>query len=124
MAWWQGTLPDEWGRDGAFPALRLMAFDLNWRVTGPMPEVWGSSPGSMRKLEVITVAYVPHPFKYVLVWRLADLACGGVFVGGPVAACAWPLVFILHVSEMLFCDCKLCGVISRMNHMLTSSKAV
>lgn len=56
---WQGTLPDEWGRDGAFPALRLMSFDLNWRVTGPMPEVWGSNPGSMRKLEVITVGYAP-----------------------------------------------------------------
>ncbi|CAL8464770.1 g4305 [Coccomyxa elongata] len=63
-----GTLPDEWGRDGAFPALRLMSFDLNWRVTGPMPEVWGSSPGSMRKLEVITVARCNHTGQLTSAW--------------------------------------------------------
>ncbi|BDA50370.1 MDIS1-interacting receptor like kinase 2 [Coccomyxa sp. Obi] len=63
-----GTLPDEWGRDGAFPALRLLSFDLNWRVTGPMPEVWGASPGSMRKLEVVTVARCNHTGQLTGAW--------------------------------------------------------
>ncbi len=51
----QGALPEAWA-DGAFPSLRLLALDLNWRLTGPLPQSWGNSSASMRKLEVFTVA--------------------------------------------------------------------
>ncbi|EIE22891.1 kinase-like protein [Coccomyxa subellipsoidea C-169] len=46
-----GTLPETWAAPGSFPSLRLLALDLNWRVTGPLPQTWGSSTGSFRKLE-------------------------------------------------------------------------
>ncbi len=51
----QGTLPETWAASGSFPALRLFAADLNWRITGPLPQTWGSSSGSFRKLEVISL---------------------------------------------------------------------
>ena len=51
----QGTLPETWSASGAFPALRLLSLDLNWRLTGPLTKTWGTNGSGMRKLEVLTL---------------------------------------------------------------------
>ena len=51
----QGRLPEAWSANGAFSSLRLLALDLNWRITGPLTNTWGTAGSSMRKLEVITL---------------------------------------------------------------------
>ncbi|BDA50369.1 probable leucine-rich repeat receptor-like protein kinase PEPR2 [Coccomyxa sp. Obi] len=51
----QGTLPGSWSADGAFPSLRLLALDLNWQLTGPLTQTWGTAGSSMRRLEVLTL---------------------------------------------------------------------
>jgi hypothetical protein len=49
----QGTLPTEWADNGAFPLLRLLALDKNWRLGGSLPAAWGRNASSMAKLEVM-----------------------------------------------------------------------
>lgn len=36
----------------AFPSLRLLSLNKNFRITGPLPSSWGGTSTSMRKLEV------------------------------------------------------------------------
>lgn len=54
-AYAQGTLPGEWADNGAFPLLRLLAVDYNWRLSGSLPSTWGRNPSSMAKLEVLQI---------------------------------------------------------------------
>ncbi|KAK9917092.1 hypothetical protein WJX75_000820 [Coccomyxa subellipsoidea] len=52
-----GTLPTEWADNGAFPLLRLLALDKNWRLGGSLPAAWGRNASSMAKLEVMELGY-------------------------------------------------------------------
>ncbi|CAL8464777.1 g4312 [Coccomyxa elongata] len=52
-----GTLPAEWADNGAFPLLRLLALDYNWRLSGSLPSAWGRNPSSMAKLEVLQIGH-------------------------------------------------------------------
>jgi hypothetical protein len=51
----QGTLPDAWGTNGAFPSLRLLTLNRNWQLTGSLPATWGNSSDSLQRLEVLTM---------------------------------------------------------------------
>lgn len=51
----QGTLPESWGNSGAFPLLRFLTLNFNFRLTGSLPATWGSNSNSLGKLEVLTM---------------------------------------------------------------------
>lgn len=51
----QGTLPNSWADNGAFPALRALYLNRNWRLSGPLPADWGSKTSSLNKLEVLAL---------------------------------------------------------------------
>ena len=51
----QGTLPSSWADNGAFPALRALYLNRNWRLNGSLPEAWGANANSLNKLEVLVL---------------------------------------------------------------------
>ena len=49
----QGSLPAEWGEQGAFPALRYLEVSSNYRLAGQLPDAWGASAVSMQRLQML-----------------------------------------------------------------------
>ena len=49
----QGTLPGQWGLYGSFPALMNLTLSFNPGISGGLPDVWGVSRTSFRKLKAL-----------------------------------------------------------------------
>ena len=51
----QGSLPDSWGQNGAFPALRDLFLSFNGGLSGTVPASWGADGSSMALLQRVQI---------------------------------------------------------------------